>query len=104
MNNNEPSITTGAVAAVIAGAVLLVVARVNRSIDFLNNVELDDLKSWMTVASPLVAAWFIRRRVTPNAKVEERASKVEAMVYAKALADVPDDPPPKPKKGVAKKP
>lgn len=85
----QPALNITVIAGIIGAAALLVIARANRSIDLFNAAELDQAKALITLAGPVIAGVLIRRRVTPNSKVEERASTVEAMVYAKALEDTP---------------
>lgn len=97
-NNTEPTFTAAGAAAAIVGLLTLVATRVNRSIDFLNPTEFSDFKTWLSLAAPLGAAVWIRRRVTPNARVQDHVDFGVAAGYAQGLVDqpLPEVPPPAP--------
>lgn len=91
-NNTEPTFTAAGFAAAIGGLIILVLTRLNRSIDILNVTEMGDLKSLLALATPLAAAIWIRGRVTPNKRVEEKVRFGVAAGYAQGLEDDPSPP------------
>jgi hypothetical protein len=94
-SESEPVLTRSVIAGIIGGFLLLVIARTNRSIDFLNGDELDQAKALITLSAPIVAALLIRRHTVSVTKHEQVVEAVRqeagnfgtAVGYAQAIED-----------------
>jgi hypothetical protein len=98
--DGEPAITRTVLAGIVGAFALLVIARINRSADFLDGSELDQAKALITLVAPVAAGWLIRAKVTPTTRAvadKEHAAKFfMAAGYAQALEDNPPPPAPPP--------
>lgn len=84
---NEPALANGGVAGIVAAAALLLIARLNRSWDFLNGSELDQAKALIALAAPLVAGFLIRGKVMPKVRADAAATFFHAVGYQQGLEE-----------------
>jgi hypothetical protein len=69
-NTEEPAYTRASLISLISGTVMFVVLFIDGRHDFITEEELDRLQNLLLIAAPILAAYLIRKKVTPTAKVE----------------------------------